>query len=88
MNKIFNEIRTILHEKFSFHYDQIEPETKFELELGTDSLEMLELLTEFEQAFDIEISQDDIDKIIKEGKVLTIQDVIDYIKEKKVFKIN
>jgi len=83
MNKIFNEIRTILHEKFSFHYDQIEPQTRFELELGTDSQEMLELLSEFEQAFDIEISQDDIDKIIKEGKVLTIQDVVDYIKEKK-----
>jgi acyl carrier protein len=83
MNKIFNEIRIILHEKFSFHYDQIEPKTRFELELGTDSLEMLELLSEFEQTFDIEISQDDIDKIIKEGKVLTIQDVVDYIKEKK-----
>ena len=83
MNRIFNEIRTILHEKFSFHYDQIEPKTRFELELGTDSLEMLELLSEFEQTFDIEISQDDIDKIIKEGKVLTIQDVVDYIKEKK-----
>lgn len=83
MNKIFTEIRTILHEKFSFHYNQIQPETEFELELGTDSREMLELLSEFEQAFEIQISQDDIDKIIKEGKVLTIQDVVDYIKEKK-----
>lgn len=83
MNKIFNEIRTILHKQFSFHYDQIKPETAFELELGTDSREMLELLSEFEQAFEIQISQDDIDKIIKEGKVLTIQDVVDYIKEKK-----
>jgi acyl carrier protein len=83
MNSIFNEIRTILHEKFSFHYDQIKPETEFELELGTDSREMLELLSEFEMAFGIQISQDDIDKIIKEGKVLTIQDVVDYIKEKK-----
>ena len=83
MNRIFNEIRTILHEKFRFHYDQIKPETGFELELGTDSREMLELLSEFEQAFDIQINRDDIDKIIKEGKVLTIQDVVDYIKEKK-----
>jgi acyl carrier protein len=83
MDKIFNEIRTILHEKFSFHYDQIQPETRFELELGSDSREMLELLSEFEEAFGIEISQDDIDKIIKEGKGLTIQDVLDYIKEKK-----
>jgi len=83
MNRIFNEIRTILHEKFSFHYDQIKPETRFELELGTDSREMLELLSEFEEAFGIQINQDDIDKIIKNGKVVTIQDVVDYIKEKK-----
>lgn len=83
MDTIFIEIRTILHEKFSFHYNQIQPETEFELELGTDSREMLELLNEFEQAFEIQISQDDIDKIIKQGKVLTIQDVVDYIKEKK-----
>jgi acyl carrier protein len=83
MNRIFDEIRTILHEKFSFHYDQLKPETEFELELGTDSREMLELLTEFEQAFEIQINQDDIDKMMKEGKVLTIKDVVDYIKEKK-----
>jgi len=46
---------------------------------------MLELFSEFERAFEIQISQDDIDKIIKEGKALTIQDVVDYIKEKKSF---
>jgi acyl carrier protein len=83
MDKIFNKIRIILHEKFSFHYDQIQPETRFELELGSDSREMFELLSEFEEGFGIQINQDDIDKIIKEGKVLTIQDVLDYIKEKK-----
>ena len=83
MNSIFYQIQTILHEKFSFHHDQIKPETEFALELGTDSREMLELLREFEIAFDIRISQDDIDKIINEGKVLTIQHLIDYIKEKR-----
>ena len=83
MNNIFYEIQTILHEKFSFHNYQIQPETEFALELGTDSREMLELLSEFEIAFDIQISKDDIDKIINEGKVLTIQHIIDYVKEKR-----
>ena len=41
MEITFVEVRKILHEQFSFHYDQIQPETKFELELGTDSREML-----------------------------------------------
>ncbi len=79
---IFDKIRTILCKKFSFQYDQIQPEARFEIELGTDSREMLELLSEFERTFNIEINLDDIDKMVEEGKFITIQDVIDYIEEK------
>jgi hypothetical protein len=38
MTAVFNTIRLILYEKFSFQYNQIQPETEFELELGMDSL--------------------------------------------------
>jgi len=61
MSITFNRLRTILHEKFSFHYDQIQLETKLELELGIDSREMLELVTELEITFNIKINLDDID---------------------------
>ena len=79
---IFEKIRTILCKQFSFQYDQIQPEARFEIELGTDSREMLELLNEFERTFNIEINLDDIDKLVEEGKFITIQDVVDYIEKK------
>ncbi len=82
MSIIFDKIRTILCKQFSFQYDQIQPEARFEIELGTDSREMLELLIEFERTFNIEINLDDIDKMVEEGKFITIQDVVDYIEEK------
>ena len=82
MNIIFERIRTLLHEKYSFHYDQIQLETDFEKELGTDSREMLELINDFERLFDIEISFDDIDDFIYSGKTIKIQDAVNYIEKK------
>ena len=73
MEITFVEVRKILHEQFSFHYDQIQPETKFELELGTDSREMLELINVFESQFEIEIDFDDIIDIV------TVQDAVNYL---------
>ena len=79
MNETFNKLRTILNKQFSFHYDQLELETKLELELGMDSRELLELLMDIEIIFDIEVNFDRLDILIKEEKLLTIQDLIQYI---------
>lgn len=82
MSLIFERIRTLLHEEYSFHYDQIQLETDFEKELGTDSREMLELINDFETIFDIEISFDDIDDFIYSGRTIKIRDAVNYIEEK------
>jgi acyl carrier protein len=82
MTFIFNKIRKLLHEEYSFQYDQIQLETDFEKELGTDSREMLELINDFETLFDIEINLDDIDDFIFSGKPIRVQDVVDYIEKK------
>jgi acyl carrier protein len=82
MSLIFDKIRKLLHEEYSFQYDQIQLDTDFEKELGSDSREMLELINDFETIFDIEISFDDIDDFIFSGKTIKIQDVIDYIEKK------
>jgi acyl carrier protein len=84
MTLVFNRIRKLLHEEYSFQYDQIQLDTDFEKELGTDSREMLELINDFETIFDIEISFDDIDDFIFSGKTIKIQNVIDYIEKKMI----
>jgi acyl carrier protein len=80
---IFDKLKTILYEKFSFHYDQIQYETKLELELGMDSREMFELLAELEQTFNLNIDFNELDYLIKNDQILTIKDIVYYIEFKK-----
>lgn len=84
MYVIFEKIRKILYEKFSFHYDQIQLKTELELELGMDSREMVEFLSELEKTFKINISFNDVDRLIEENEVLTIRDIVDYIEKRQL----
>ena len=83
MSDTFNQIRKILNREFCFHYDQIQLETKLELELVMDSRELFELMEKLELRFQIFIDLDDIDKFLKNHTVLTIQDLVNYINKKK-----
>lgn len=76
MSIVFSKIKQILHESYSIQLDQIQLETNFELELGTDSREFFELLSDFETAFSIEINLDDVVEIV------TIKDAVTYIEQK------
>ena len=82
MTLIFKKIRKLLHENYSFQYNQIQLDTDFEKELGTDSREMLELINDLEIIFNIEISFDDIDDFIFSGKTIKVKDVVDYIEKR------
>jgi acyl carrier protein len=82
MSTTFIKIRNILHKQFSFHYDQIQFETKLELELGMDSIEMVELLNELELTFKIKINLDDIDLLIAKKRIITIKDIVNYFDAK------
>ena len=86
MDSTFSKLRTILYEKFSFHYDQVQLKTQLELELGIDSREMVELFDELEQRFEITIDFDEIDHILESRQVLRIHDIVDYIKVKQLVK--
>ena len=81
----------ILHEKFHYRYEDIEPEIYFERELAIDSKEMHELIAQFESAFDIIFNYDDMDefyfqpqviKHVNDIKSISIQDTVDYIEKK------
>ncbi len=53
-------------------------EASFIDDLGADSLDIVELLMEMEEAFDIEIADEELEKIA------TIQDVVDFLRQKGV----
>ena len=83
-NKIFGgykrmeeRIKEIIADQLGIDVDQIKPESKFVDDLGADSLDVVELIMAFEEEFDVEIPDEDAEKI------QTVGDVINYIKEKK-----
>ena len=57
--------------------EEIKPEVSFLDDLGADSLDIVELVMAMEEEFDIEIPDDDAEKI------QTIGDAFAYIKEKE-----
>ena len=64
---------SIIAEQLSIEESSIKPELKISEDLGADSLDMVELVMHMEEVFDNDIKDEDAEKLI------TVQDVIDYI---------
>lgn len=75
MASIEERVHTIVAEQMGVDKSQISAETSFVNDLGADSLDIVELIMEFEDQFDITISDEDAEKIQNVGQA------IDYIKE-------
>ena len=75
---LVNRVRKIIAEKLSVDLDEVIPEASFVDDLGADSLDLVELIMSMEEAFDVEIPDEDAEKI------QTVQDAIDYIKNNRV----
>ena len=63
-------IRTIVMEQLGVNREQLTPEAKFVEDLGADSLDIVEMVMEFEEEFNIEISDEDADKILTFGEAV------------------
>ncbi len=74
--KVDEKVKKIVAENLGVEEDEVVPDAKFVDDLGADSLDTVELVMAFEEAFDIEIPDEDAEKILTVGKA------IDYIKEK------
>ncbi len=72
---IEERVKEIITKQMGANKDQIALETSFVNDLGADSLDTVELVMEFEDAFDMNIPDDDAEKI------QTVGDAIKYIKE-------
>ncbi len=70
------KVKEIVADKLGVEESQITPEASFTNDLGADSLDIVELVMGFEQAFDISIPDEDAEKIA------TVGDAIKYLEEK------
>ena len=69
-------IRQLIVDQLGVSAEEIRPEVSFLDDLGADSLDIVELVMAMEEEFDVEIPDDDAEKI------QTIGDAFAYIKEK------
>jgi acyl carrier protein len=73
MASIEERVKQIVAEQLGVDDAQVTSEASFMDDLGADSLDTVELVMALEEEFDIEISDEDAEKI------LTVQDAVSYI---------
>ncbi len=66
-DEILNKVQDIIVNKLGVDQDQVTPEASFTNDLGADSLDTVELVMEFEKAFNIQIPDEDAEKIASVG---------------------
>jgi acyl carrier protein len=76
-NQVPDDIRRVIQKRLYVAEDRVTLDASFREDLGADSLSLMDLSLAIEEAFDIEIPDEDVDKI------RTVRDVVDYI-EKQV----
>ena len=77
MSNTLEKIQEIIIDKLSVDQNKITENAKFIDDLGADSLDTVELIMQFEEEFEIEIPDEDAEKI------LSVKQALDYIESKK-----
>lgn len=73
---VMEQVKQIVVEQLNVSEDEVVPKASFVDDLGADSLDVVELVMEFEEKFDLEISDEDAEKIV------TVEDAVRYIEER------
>ena len=69
----FDKIRQIIAEQLGKDESEILMDTSFTDDLGADSLDLFQIISELEETFSMEFPQDDLDKI------KTVGDAVNYV---------
>ncbi len=73
MSDIASRVKGITVDKLGVDENEVTPEANFTNDLGADSLDTVELIMEFEKDFDIQIPDEEAEKIA------TVGDAISYV---------
>lgn len=71
-----DKIKKIIADKLSVDLDEVVDSASLTDDLGADSLDLVELIMSMEEEFDIEIPDDEAERMV------TVKDAIDYIQER------
>ena len=72
---ILEKVKEVIVEQLGVEDEVIKPDTSFIDDLGADSLDIVELIMALEEEFDLEIPDGDAEKVV------TVGDVVEYIKD-------
>ena len=73
-NAIDEKVRGIIADQLGVSEDEIKPDSKFIEDLGADSLDIVELIMAMEEEFEVEIPDEEAEKI------RNVNDVVSYLK--------
>jgi acyl carrier protein len=73
--EVAEKVKTIIVDQLGLSPEQVKPEASFIKDLGADSLDIVELVMAMEEEFEIEIPDEEAEKI------KTVQNAVDYIVE-------
>ncbi|CAM3620134.1 MULTISPECIES: acyl carrier protein [Helicobacter] len=74
---MFDDVKAVVVEQLNVNEGEVKPESKFVDDLGADSLDVVELVMALEEKFEIEIPDEEAEKI------QTVGDVVAYIEKSK-----
>jgi acyl carrier protein len=73
--ELAEKVKHIISEQLGIDEAEITPGASFTDDLGADSLDQVELVMALEEAFNLEISDDDVERM------LTVQNATDYVEK-------
>ena len=75
---MLEKMKEIIADQLNVDADSITEASSFKEDLGADSLDLFELVMAFEEAYNVEIPSEDLEKLE------TVGDVMDYIRDKEI----